>query len=66
MMLANLQSDGLSLEYKLNDGCAIGNLCLSDIVDNPMLLRVCGIAGSGFEEQLFDFVGGSRNWLVVQ
>ena len=55
-MISN--NDALSLEYKLKEGCAIGNLDLSNIVNNPFAAGVLWVFGDSLQEQLTRFVSG--------
>jgi hypothetical protein len=43
-------SDALSLEYKLQYGCATRDLDIADIVNDPVRAGVCSILSLGFEE----------------
>jgi len=49
-------NDGLSLEYKLVNGCARRNFDLSDVVNDPVGLGVVWISGYSLVEQLVDFL----------
>lgn len=51
------KTDALSLEYKLMNGTAFGNLDLADAVNNPVGLGIAWISGYGLTEQLRDFIG---------
>ena len=56
------ENDGLPLEYKLKYGTAYGHLRLSDIVEDPTILRKLGILDSSLKEKLFNLrvIGESR------
>lgn len=47
--------DALSLEYKLKYGCAIGNLDISNIVNNPVGAGICSISRLSLQEELRHF-----------
>ena len=49
-------TDALSLEYQLEQGCAIGDLDLTDIVNNPVAAGLLWISGYGLQEQSLDFL----------
>ena len=46
--------DALSLEYKLEEGCAVRDLDISDVVNNPVGAGVCSIFSLRFKEQPSD------------
>ena len=54
--MLDLQNDALSLEYKLDDGCATGYLDLSDVVNNAALQRIGGVFSGRLEEQRGDLL----------
>ncbi len=58
MSIETLVNDCLSLEYKLLNGAARGNLDIADLVNNPLASGIVRIFGYGFEEQLVDLLGG--------
>ncbi len=48
-------NDALSLEYKLKEGCAIGNFNVSDAVNNPFGLGIVWISGYGLQKEIIGF-----------
>lgn len=47
-------NDALSLEYKLNYGSALGNVKLTDFVNDPVRAGVCSVFSLLFQEESFD------------
>ena len=50
--METITNDGLPLEYKLEYGCALRYLDITNIVNDPVLFRVSGVFGYSFEEEL--------------
>lgn len=50
-------NDSLSLEYKLKNGYARGNLNLADVVNNPVRQGIVWISGYSLQEESLDFLG---------
>ena len=48
------ENDALPLEYKLQYGCAIRDLDVSDVVNDPVVAGVCSILSLRFKEQAVD------------
>ncbi len=51
------KNDALSLEYKLKEGCAIGDFDVADAVNNPVAQGIVWIFGDRLQEERFDFIG---------
>ncbi len=49
--------DALSLEYKLEEGCAFGYLRVSDIVNNTFLFSKIDVFSGSFQKEATDFLG---------
>ena len=49
-------NDALPLEYQLINGCAVRNLDISDLMDDPAFDGVIRVTRHRFEEQLGDLV----------
>ena len=55
-----LELDGLSLEYKRDNGTARGNLEVSDLVNNPVAGGKCRVLGLSLPKETLDDLLGQR------
>ena len=51
------RNDALSLEYKLKEGCAIGDFDVADAVNNPVGQGIVRIFGGRLQKEGVDFIG---------